>query len=248
MLKTKVLKFRRGGNLKSSDVVLFGEQELSFVNEYEYLGVTVQPTWTFTRHFRNKRRKFNVRMNLSKGLRDYSLEGAVRHFNVMLRPIVTYGLEAIWQDLSVSHFELLDCCQWDFFKRVLGLHKSTRNRLVFYLCDVEHLSLVCAQKYGRTPAFDEYVARLEDKLADVDPEFFSTPAYTQSVWKQPMYEKRHLATRASTHGFHFKLCTNTRSHDRSPSCICRFCGFSCGSLLHVFNCNMVRSLEQVNSL
>ena len=102
--KTKVMKFRDGGRLKNNDVVYYGDTELAFCKEYEYLGIMLQTSWTFTRHLRLKRNKFLIALNSSRNLRDLSLDGAKRYFDTMLKPIVTYGLEAIWSDLKTHHF------------------------------------------------------------------------------------------------------------------------------------------------
>ena len=82
--KTKVLKFRRGGRLKNSDVVWYGNEKLEFCSDYEYLGLTLQPTWTFSRHFRLKRNKMIVRSNtVSKSVRELSVAGAIKHLSTV---------------------------------------------------------------------------------------------------------------------------------------------------------------------
>ena len=87
--KTKVIKFRKGGKLSAHDVLYYNNEKLEFVNQYEYLGVLLQSSWTFTKHLRCKKLKMIKAMNMSKYLRELSLNNAERFFNIMLSPIVT---------------------------------------------------------------------------------------------------------------------------------------------------------------
>ncbi|CAG0884580.1 unnamed protein product [Cyprideis torosa] len=66
-------------------------------------------------------------------------------------------------------------------------------------------SLVKRRIVPETEAYLEYIGLLEEKFTDVEEEFHSSPAMTQDVWKNSLCENRHLTTRFSSHGFHFKL-------------------------------------------
>ena len=140
----------------------------------------------------------------------------------MIKPIVTYAIETFWEDLQGQHLDIIDSCKWLFFKKVLGLHRCTKNRLVALICNLPFLTEELAAKLGRTPAYSQYITSLEEKLADVDQDFFLSPAIAQTDWQGPQYKKRHLITRVSVHGFHFQLCTNSKSHDRTSACRCRY--------------------------
>ena len=157
--KTKVIKFRRGGKICENDEVYYKGRTLEYCKEYEYLGVIVQPTWTFTRHFKKKKLKMITALNICKNLQELSLHGSVKYFNTMLKPIVVYAIESFWEDLEVSHFEMIDSCKWLFFKRVLGLHKFSRNRYVALLTGLPTLTeeLVASGRCERTVAFNQYL-------------------------------------------------------------------------------------------
>ena len=219
--KTKVMKFRRGGRLKASDVLIYGDAPLSFCKEYEYLGMMLQQTWTFTRHFQKKRAKFFTALSLAGDLQGLSLTGAVKYFDIMLRPIITYGVEAIWEDLGPNHFGIIDSCKWGFFKRVLGLHKSCKNRYIAIITGLPYLT-----------------------------DIYNSPAIKQCNWKGARYQKRHLVCRFSVHGFHFKLCKTAAYHERESDCKCKFCGLSSYGLLHAFECSVLskRSLEDISNI
>ena len=248
--KTKVMKFRKGGKLKRADVLWYNSAPLSFCNEFEYLGVTVQTTWTFEKHFHEKLKKFKTALNMSKNLRDLSMDGAARYFEVMLKPIITYGIEAIWEDLKQNDLEVIDKCKCSYYKRVMGVHESTKNRLIIIFAGFTMLTEELAHKFGSTVTYNEYIESIERKLSDVDANIFRTPALTQDDWRKSNAKKRHLVLRASVHGFHFKLCTKSKCFERSENCVCRYCDGSSYSLLHVFQCPFLanRSLSYVNEM
>lgn len=239
--KTRVLKFRRGGRVHAEDTFLYNGIIVNHCNDYEYLGITVQSRWTFTKHLKKKRAKAIAASHAIKGLQKMSLAGALRYFRVMIEPIVTYALTGYWQDLSIKQLEIIDCCFFDFLKKVLGVSRCTRNRLVLLLCDVPRLTqkLVASGRVGVTEAFSQYNAIWEQK--EIDPEFRLTPAVTQSDWQRSNYEKRHLVCRVSVHGFHYKLCNDTPCRERNEFCICKYCGDSASELSHVFHCMFLRA-------
>jgi hypothetical protein len=103
---------------------------LEFVNCYEYLGVLLQQSWTFTKHLRKRKVKMMARMGMIRNLDRLSMKGAERFFNVMLRPTVTYAVQSFWLYLKFNHFEILDSCKLLFYKRVMGLSKGAINRKV----------------------------------------------------------------------------------------------------------------------
>ena len=242
--KTKAVKFRRGGNLCVGDRFFFNGELVQFVNSYEYLGILVQSRWVFTKHLLKKRLKASAATFMIKNLQKISLEAALKYFEVMIKPIAVYGIECFWSDLSVAQFEILDGAFFDFLKKVLGLHRSTRNRLVLMMCGFPLLSesLVMRGRVEETPAYRAHLNNFYSKCAEVDEEFFGSPAMVQSEWKKSNYDKRHLVCRVSVHGFHSKICTTEGQHDRGRDCVCFFCHECCKSLLHVLVCPVVMDI------
>ena len=170
--KTKVLKFRKGG--KSDEVFTYNGKIVSHCNSYEYLGITVQTTWTFTKHLKKKRVKAITASNCIPSLQSLSISAAVKYFQIMIEPIITYGISSIWNDLSVQHFEIIDSVWCNFFKKVLGLHRSTRNRKVILMIGLPTLveSLVKRDRVEITENYCKYIELLEEKLSLVEEEFF----------------------------------------------------------------------------
>ena len=49
------MKFRKGGTLKNTDIFTCGGQALEIVNNYKYLGITLQVTGhTFSKHIEDR--------------------------------------------------------------------------------------------------------------------------------------------------------------------------------------------------
>ena len=213
--KTKVMKFRRGGQLSPEDRFLYQGREFEIVRSYEYLGITVQTKWTFTDHVRKRVLKCKARMYAIGKLRNLSLTAASKFWKVMLSPIATYGIAAVWEDLSPTQMKHLDRTKAAFFKRVLSLHRSASNRKVLLMANEDPLceDLVRNGPAAETEAFREYLSELEAKLGELEPDFYVSPALTQDEWKGPMCSKRHVVTRFSCHGFHFALCNKPNCYE-----------------------------------
>ena len=131
---------------------------------------------------------------------------------------------------------------------MLGVHKNTLNRHVILITGLTSISEELVSKgFPRTDAFVDYETEMEEKLYDVNSEFFETCAFTDEAWKESCYLKRNLVMRASTHGFHSVIC-DRYCHEMSPECICLHCGDSASSLLHAIKCPVIPSLSFLSSL
>ena len=75
----------------------------------------------------------------------------------MLKPISTNGLKAIWQDLDQVDLKLLDNGKCAAYKTVLGLHKSTTNKLVIIPTETNFIAEEWSAIFGTTKAFRDYI-------------------------------------------------------------------------------------------
>ena len=244
--KTKIVKFRRGGKLSKHDVFKYDRKKIEIVNSFEYLGITVQSSWTFTEHLRKRVLKTVMRSRCIPDLQNLSLDAAKKFWTVMLEPIATYGISVIWNDLSVKQLQILDRSKFLFFKRVLGVHKTASNRKVAVLADISSLAedLVRTGRVGSSDIFRSYIRDFEDRLSELPELFFLTPGILQSNWRTAMCENRSVVMRFSVHGFHFSLCVFEDNHEACDYCVCRYCDQSC-SLLHGLNCPAFNSLNDL---
>ena len=244
--KTKIMKFRRGGKLSKDDVFRYDDQVIDIVSSFEYLGITVQTTWTFTEHIQKRVLKTVIRSNAIPHLQSLSLVAAKKFWNVMLAPIARYGITDIWGDLTANQLAQLDRAKFSFFKKVLGVHRSASNRKVMILAEIDSLceDLAKSGLVPRTEVFVTYLSNLESRLSELDPIFFESPAVIHDHWKEACYQRRHVVTRFAIHGFHHFLCIDRESHEGADYCICRFCGGGL-DLLHGLACGGFVSLRRL---
>ena len=84
--KTKVLKFRRGGPFK--EVFLYDGNPVQHCSSYNYLGITLQATWCFSKHIKKVRAKAAAASYKIRNLQKLSVEAAKKYFQVMIEPII----------------------------------------------------------------------------------------------------------------------------------------------------------------
>ena len=58
---------------------------------------------------------------------------ALKLFDAKIAPCAHYGIQLIWEHMKATDFEKLERVKPAFLKRVLGLHPSTRNRLIYLM-------------------------------------------------------------------------------------------------------------------
>ena len=118
--------------------------------------------------------------------------------------------------------EKLNAIKATFLKRVLAVHQSTQNRLVYSLCDTPLLTeeFQSASNLPMTKAFVEAKNEELEKRSAIDPDFMLPPAMTSNAWRAGNFTNRHLVTRYSVHGFHHLLCLANNFHEPSITCLC----------------------------
>ena len=90
----------------------------------------------------------------------------------------------------------LDRVKPALLKRVLGLHTSCCKRLVYLLADT-HLFVESSE----TAAYREFIQQWEEKMAEANPDFFSSGAMTNDVWKGLNRSNRLVVVRYAVQGF-----------------------------------------------
>lgn len=113
-----------------------------------------------------------------------SLHTALQLLDMKVGPTASYGVEVIWQNLTQANLEMYNRLKASFLKRILSLHISTKNRLVYLLSDTPLFAEDLRRRYNlpRTAAYEEMLRSWEFKFADLDPAFFSTRAMRDSTW------------------------------------------------------------------
>lgn len=248
--KTEALKFRRGGRLAATDELRLNGLPVKYVNSFTYLGITLTVTGTsFRQHVEMRVRKALVASSTIEAPHRLSIDTALRLFNLKVAPAAAYGVQLIWQHLSTSDFAALERVKPAFLKRVLGMHSTARNRLVYLLTGTSLFVADLRQTFSleETEEFKSFVRLQEEKMAELDPDIFTTPAMTNDAWKGRNRPNRHVVVRFSVHGYHHHLCRVEGFHDPGDGCQCKYCSSECPRY-HALACNGVRSLNQLACL
>jgi hypothetical protein len=238
--KTKAMKFRNGGRLRATDKFHLNHDPIEIVNQFKYLGLTITPTAkSFTPHILDRVQKAVYAGFHIPNVRALSLVTALKLFKLKVSPMASYGIDVIWRHLSSSQLHLLDKVKPTFLKRVLGVSRYSRNRIVYLVCGTPTLveDLKTTFRLETTPAYERFLLEQEQKFTEIHPQLFDTPAMTTDAWKQTNRVTRHSVTRHAMHGYHHLICYNTTYHTADDDCICRLCGEEC-SQYHLLNCRM----------
>lgn len=228
--KTVMMTFRRGGRHARGDIIKIQDTQLEVVNNFKYLGIKLQTQGTtFTAHITDKVAAAVKAMYEIKHLNKVSLKTAMKLFQAKIAPIVTYGLQLIWEHLTKRNLEKLEKVKTTFMKKILCISKYSPTRLTYEMCRetmwIEDLRLELL--LPATEAYKQIVKEHQMKKAEIWEEFYITDAMTKEDWKGPNYELRHFVTRYAAHGFHHLICKEKRHHDPGDECVCELCGKQC---------------------
>jgi hypothetical protein len=225
--KTKIMKFRRCGPIRKTDIFLYNDMTLEICNTFTYLGLTFQTSGiTFTTHIEKRLTQLYLEMHKLGDLYTLSLQTALQLFYMKLSPIMEYAICSIWPNLTTKQLIKIDTCLTTYLKHICRVSKCTRNRVVLMICDTPTYINVLKHKYDlqMTDAYTQYIEGLNEKLLNVDPELFHVPAMVQNRWKECMQTDRHIVTRHAAHGFHHHICARTDYHEADEQCRCQMCG------------------------
>jgi len=242
------MKFRKGGRAGRLRRIIVGGTPLEVVGKFPYLGIVFTSTGThFGEHISDRIRKAHSAMTMIKTPQMLSLRTVLILFNLRVAPVASYGIQLIWPHLTAHQLGDLDKVKATFLKRALGLHKNSRNRLVYILCGSTTFieELVTRFCLPETDALKIFRQRFAEKMRDVPEDFYSSAAMRNQFWKSPSTKTRHIITRYSVHGFHGSMCTTSTFHEPCESCICKFCNNQC-PIYHHDTCTGAPSLSDLS--
>ena len=246
--KTEAMKFRLGGQVARNDTLFIAGTPLRYVNKFPYLGLTIHFKGScFTPHTEERCRKAMVAMASIEKPQLLAMGTALRLFDIKIAPVATFGIELIWESLTVANLESFNRLKAAFLKRAMRLHSTSRNRLAYLLAGTPLMIAEIRTRLGlpETPAFAACMASWEAKIAEVDPKFFETPSMTDFRLRGSKKTNRHILTRFAVHGFHHKLCSRGETyHEADDNRTCTRCGRGCGTY-HACECPLVDSLSRL---
>jgi hypothetical protein len=140
------------------------------------------------------------------------LKTAIRLFEVKVLLTLTYGLEIIWDYLSVKQLESIESLKARYLKRTMGLSKYTPFRLVYALARETFLldDLMLKHLLPRTSEVKAVLRSRQRKQEEIWQDFYATETITTDSWKQENQEIRHLVTRLAVYDFHTRVCINKK--------------------------------------
>lgn len=238
--KTVTMTVKKGGRPAANDIITYGNEQLTRVSHFKYLGITLQTQGNvYTKHIQDRVAVAIIAMNTIKNIQKISLVTAMKLFHLKIRPIITYGLEIIWEDLSKKNLEDIERLKAAFLKKALALSKYTPSRLTYELAREPYFIEELRQQLllPSTESYQNLIQELKCKKEEIWTEFYSTDAMLCSKWKSANYDLRHTMTRYATHGFHHKICSNQKFHQPDINCMCKLCFKHCDRY-HAQQCKM----------
>ena len=140
LMKTKVVVFRKGGNLSKRLRFEYMEQPIEIVNSYVYLGVTFTYTGKFYQQARKATNKGKMAAaqvrNLVKSTKLYDWKKICRLYDACAESVVMYAAP-IW---ALRYEGDVERVQVQFYKYLLGMNKNTADYVVRYETGRTHSS------------------------------------------------------------------------------------------------------------
>ena len=132
--KSALMIFRRGGRVSASDRLMLGNEPLNMVKKYKYLGLTMQTTSSsFSEQIQESASAAIRAICNIKNLTSLKLTTAMRLFDTVITPIATYGLDLIWDKLTINDMERIENIKARFIKRAIAAGKYAPNRMIHLL-------------------------------------------------------------------------------------------------------------------
>ncbi|PSN30821.1 hypothetical protein C0J52_17327 [Blattella germanica] len=223
--KTVIKVFRKGGKVPKNDTITHKTANLRIVNEYKYQGITFQTRSTcFSIHAREKAAAATRAIRDIKHLQALSLETALKLFFAKVLPIITYGIQILWQHLKKRELEMWEKVKATFLKRALRVSRYTPSRLVYLLAREPFLieDIRLRQCLPSTDAYQELLRERTEKRHQVGEEFYGTGAIIDRNWSLPNQLLLHVVTQLAVQGYHHKEC-ETSYHKVNDKCVCKQC-------------------------
>ena len=136
--KSKCVTFSIKNKRNKKDVFNIGTTELENVTEYTYLGLEINVTGSF----QNSLDMLSENLNNKAKLKQIPVKTALRLFDAVVLPILTYGSEAWALHLTLDHDKwnktTTEGTHLNFLKHILGIDRSTNT-------------IICRAELGRYP-------------------------------------------------------------------------------------------------
>jgi hypothetical protein len=157
---------------------------------------------------------------------------AFRLFKVKVLPTLTYGLQIIWDHLSVKQLESIESLKARYLKRTKGQY--TPSRLVYPLARETFLldDLMLKHLLPRTSEVKAVLRSRKKKQEEFWQDLYATEAMITESLKEENQEIRHLVTRLAVHGFHTRVCINKSTTSQTATVIVNCVAGNVGNIIY----------------
>jgi len=131
--KSKIVVFRKGGNLSKYDKFFYKGNEIEIVKEYKYLGIIFRFNGSFINNFKEKAITSRLGINLLWKLTSNNLNIVSPKFKVFdatYKSLLLYGAQA----LGYLDSDILESVQRFFIKKLFSLPFNTPNYMLLLEC------------------------------------------------------------------------------------------------------------------
>ncbi|KAJ4443891.1 hypothetical protein ANN_05678 [Periplaneta americana] len=130
-----------------------------------------------------------------------STSTAMTLFKTVVAPVITYGIEIIWEKLKIGDMIRIEKVKTMFMKRILGVGKAAPARLVYELMrEAYFVDDIRSQHWlPSTGPYQELVSISDRKKKEIDLEFYTTSAMLDDSWTRECRSQRHHARYAGDH-------------------------------------------------
>ena len=259
--KTKILIIRRARVLRAGAPLTYKGKTIEIVNDFEYLGITLQCcTWSFTKHTQkrvSKAKSALFALNNQHRLTDLAYHTCETLFQRAIVPIATYGIQLTQATIGERNFKEFESLGNTFMKLVCGLPQNTSHKFLNNIWP-EYRKLCCQINSDHMHEDREWGAK-ENQGWDLYREEVTRSNCIASfvdVRSLRGHTRRNVAV-FSLNGFHRKWakcddCVDARSCV-GHGVVCKLCDdFVTGDLYHMLNCtktqNVGTSVSIINML
>ena len=197
--KTKAMKFQQAGRIAECERVFYRNEEIEYVNSFEYLGIILSTQLSFNVHLKHLRKKSANAANslLSKiDVTKISYQSAQKLVKSVIYPSAVYGCElfrphtAHYKDTFLQHIEHTTGYFW---KRWCGIsYRWSSKQLLSHLISHDYLNINNCSRLQRRPIALYYSNGLHHLICTTKECYKIQPSCVCQLCHHPISESQHL--------------------------------------------------------
>ena len=197
--KTKAMKFQQAGRIAECERVFYRNEEIEYVNSFEYLGIILSTQLSFNVHLKHLRKKSANAANslLSKmDVTKISYQSAQKLVKSVIYPSAVYGCElfrphtAHYKDTFLQHIEHTTGYFW---KRWCGIsYRWSSKQLLSHLISHDYLNINNCSPLQRRPIALYYSNGLHHLICTTKECYKIQPSCVCPLCHHPISESQHL--------------------------------------------------------